>query len=159
VPGGYPEDWATEHGAPFPPVASRANAVAEAGVLEEGRSSGAPSSQSSHSACTGEQCDMLRSTDKVTTVPDGGKPAALPVLQSDNPTNSSQLNAESSQKGNGGDQEDTKPSRSSASLAVAVQVKKTRVRARRSLSGKEVIQDLPPATGRRGATAWLSARH
>lgn len=171
VPGGYPEDWAKEHSAPFPPIAVEGGAgasnpaaagsdpAAAPDVREEaeGRDS---SSQSSHSACTDEHVDALCDPEAVTTAPAGNEPTASRKGKK-KPLQRSIMSSNSN-----GELVDANIPRSSATgaaavsvkdsvLAVAVPVKKaTRSRARRSLGGKEVEQPALPVAGGAMACAW-----
>lgn len=180
VPGGYPEGWAKEHGAPFPPTAADAQAVAPnlAGAVavaspaavdapaveeEEAAASGGGSSQSSHSACTGEHLDVPHATDAATTDPN-----TTSATRKGKKPSQRKRNTAPSQNGGAGELAGSKLTRSSATgaaavtaLAVASPVRKaTRAHARRSLSGKEIVQPaLPLAAGGSVSAAWLSARH
>lgn len=183
VPGGYPEDWAKEHGAPYPPVSLGDTTVnhppaviveADPHTVVHEQDAGHPEascSQSSHSACTGERLGDLQPSAAAENVTRDMEPSAAVAADKTKKLSNDNLHRKSSARGctakaacpmltrtsvTGAKVEAAKAS----SLAVAVPVRKaTRASCRRSLASNAVEQPaLPPAPGGSVATAWLSAR-
>ena len=172
VPGGYPEGWAKEFGAPFPPtvataqsVASNPNGAAPA-VPDASVSQQDAQASSENSASTDEHIDVgVHAT--------VAAPTAVATAPAAKQGNKGKRNEALSDNGVEKQLAEPKATRSSgtgaayvtvhdkpASLAVALPVKKlTRSRARRSLGGKEIHQpELPLAAGGAVAAAWVAVR-